>query len=78
MTKPNNLKEYQQRKTKFAIQVLPTISKDGFIQGNHFFHERSGIDFKAIEVDQNLKLNELFSLVLIIKRLSKCKKPKHH
>lgn len=59
MTKPNNLKEYQQRMAKFAIQFLPTI-KDGFIQGNHFFHERSGIDFKAIEVDQNLKLNELF------------------
>ena len=61
MTKPNNLKEYQQRMANFAIQVLPTINKDGFIQGNHFFHERSGIDFKAIEVDQNLKLNELFS-----------------
>ena len=59
MTKPNNLKEYQQRMTKFAIQVFPII-KDGFIQGNHFFDERSGIDFKAIEVDQNLKLNELF------------------
>ena len=59
MTKPNNLKEYQQRMTKFAIQVFPII-KDGFIQGNHFFHEHSGIDFKAIEVDQNLNLNELF------------------
>lgn len=60
MTKPNNMKEYQQRMTKFAIQVLPTINKDGSIKGNHFFHEQSGIDFKANEVDQNLKLNELF------------------
>ena len=60
MTKPKNLKEYQQRMAKFAIQVLPTINKNGFIQGNHFFHEHSGIDFKAIEVDQNLKLDELF------------------
>ena len=60
MTKPKNLKEYQQRMAKFAIQVLPTINKNGFIQGNHFFHEHSGIDFKAIEVDQNLNLNELF------------------
>ncbi|MDD2674568.1 MAG: DUF5712 family protein [Flavobacterium sp.] len=60
MTKPNNLKEYQQRMTKFAIQVLPTINKDGSVKGNHFFHEQSGIDFKANEVDQNLKLNELF------------------
>ena len=60
MIKPNNLKEYQQRMIKFAIQVLPTINKNGFIQGNHFFHEHSGIDFKAIEVDQNLNLNELF------------------
>ena len=62
MTKPNNLKEYQHRMMKFAIQVLPTITKDGFIQENHFFNEQSGIDFKASEVDQNLKLNELFSI----------------
>jgi hypothetical protein len=61
MIKPNNLKEYQQRMMKFAIQVLPTINKSGFIQENHFFHEQSEIDFKASEVDQNLKLNELFS-----------------
>ncbi len=60
MTKPKNLKEYQQRMTKFAIQVLPTINKDGSVKGNHFFHEQSGIDFKANEVNQNLKLNELF------------------
>ena len=60
MTKPKNLKEYQQRMAKFAIQILPTINKDGFMPGNHFFHEHSGIDFKAIEVDQNLNLNELF------------------
>ncbi|MES2239446.1 MAG: DUF5712 family protein [Bacteroidota bacterium] len=61
MTKPKNLKEYQQRMTKFAIQFLPTINKDGSVKGNHFFHEQSGIDFKANEVDQNLKLNELFT-----------------
>ncbi|MDQ6528923.1 DUF5712 family protein [Flavobacterium sp. LHD-85] len=61
MTKPNNLKEYQQRMMKFAIQVLPTINKNGFIQENHFFHEQSGINFKGSEVDQNLKLHELFS-----------------
>ena len=61
MTKPNNLKEYQQRMMKFAINVLPTINKNGFIQENHFIHEQSGIDFKASEVDQNLKFHELFS-----------------
>lgn len=61
MIKPNNLKEYQERMIKFAIQVLPIINKGGFIQENHFFHEQSGIDFKAVEIDQNLKLHELFS-----------------
>lgn len=61
MIKPKNLKEYQERMIKFAIQVLPIINKGGFIQENHFFHEQSGIDFKAGEVDQNLKLHELFS-----------------
>lgn len=61
MIKPKNLKEYQERMIKFAIQVLPIINKGGFIQENHFFHEQSGIDFKEGEVDQNLKLHELFS-----------------
>lgn len=61
MIKPKNLKEYQERMIKFAIQVLPIINKGGFIQENHFFHEQSGIDFKAVEIDQNLKLHELFS-----------------
>lgn len=62
MTKPNNLKEYQQRMIKFAIQVLPIINKDNFIQENHFFHEQSGIDFKESEIDQNLKFHELFKV----------------
>lgn len=61
MIKPKNLKEYQERMIKFAIQVLPIINKGDFIQENHFFHEQSGIDFKEGEVDQNLKLHELFS-----------------
>jgi len=60
MTKPSNLKEYQQRMIKFAIQFVPIINKGNFFQENHFFHEQSGIDFKASEIDQNLKFHELF------------------
>lgn len=54
MTKPNNLKEYKQRIIKFAIQVLLTINKDGFIQADRFYYERSGKDFKG-SLDNNLK-----------------------
>lgn len=60
-TKPSNLKEYQQGMAKFGIQVLPTINKQGTIQGYRFLHESSGTNLKASEVDRNLKLNELFS-----------------
>lgn len=59
-TKPKNLKIYQERMAKSGIQVLPTINKQGNIQGYRFLHDASGINLKASEVDRNLKLNELF------------------
>jgi len=59
-TKPNDLKIYQERMLKIGVQVLPTINKQGNIQGYRFLHEPSGINLKASEVDRNLKLNELF------------------
>jgi hypothetical protein len=58
--RPQNLKEYQLEMSKAGIQVLPTINKQGNIQGYRFLHEASGVNLKASEVDRNLKLNELF------------------
>ena len=58
--RPQNLKEYQEEMCKAGVQVLPTINKQGNIQGYRFLHETSGINLKASEVDRNLKLNEIF------------------
>ncbi|WP_218599184.1 hypothetical protein [Polaribacter sp. NJDZ03] len=46
-----------------GIKVNPTINKQGNIQGFRFIHEASGADLKASEVDRNLKLNQLFSII---------------
>ncbi|MEW4924141.1 relaxase/mobilization nuclease domain-containing protein [Algibacter sp. 2305UL17-15] len=59
--KPKNLVAYQKDMAKFGIQVLPTINKQGNIQGYRFIHDASGTNLKASEVDRNLKLNKLFS-----------------
>lgn len=57
---PKNLKAYQAHMKKLKIQVLPTINKQGQIQGFRFLHEPTGINLKASEVDRNLKLHKLF------------------
>lgn len=60
-SKPKNLKEYQTEMAKRGIQVLPTINKQGNIQGFRFIHGATGTNLKASEVDRNMKLNELFT-----------------
>lgn len=60
-TKPKNLEVYQKEMAKRGIQVLPTINKQGNIQGFRFIHDATGTNLKASEVDRNLKLNELFT-----------------
>lgn len=59
--KPENLKTYQKEMSKFGIQVIPTINKQGDIQGYRFIHDATGTNLKASEVDRNLKLNKLFA-----------------
>lgn len=59
--KPKNLKVYQTEMAKRGIQVLPTINKQGNIQGFRFIHDATGTNLKASEVDRNMKLNELFT-----------------
>tara|TARA_R110002012_G_scaffold279098_1_gene467003 strand:+ start:4085 stop:4984 length:900 start_codon:yes stop_codon:yes gene_type:complete len=59
--KPKNLKVYQNEMAKFGIQVLPTINKQGKIQGFRFIHQETGTNLKASEVDRNLGLNKLFA-----------------
>ncbi len=59
--KPKNLKIYQTEMAKRGIQVLPTINKQGNIQGFRFIHDATGTNLKASEVDRNMKLNEVFT-----------------
>ncbi|WP_299154245.1 relaxase/mobilization nuclease domain-containing protein [uncultured Christiangramia sp.] len=61
-SKPKNLKVYQTEMAKRGIQVLPTINKQGNIQGFRFIHDATGTNLKASEVDRNIKLNEVFTL----------------
>jgi len=58
--KPKNLIEYQMKMSEHGIQVLPTINKQGNIQGYRFIHLPTGTNLKASEVDRKLKLNKLF------------------
>lgn len=58
---PKNLKVYQEEMAKYGIQVLPSINKQGNIQGFRFIHNDTGTNLKASEVDRKLKLNELFT-----------------
>lgn len=60
-TNPKDLMEYINRMKKWDIKVLPTINKQGKIQGYRFIYEPTGVNLKASEVDRNLKLNKLFS-----------------
>ena len=59
---PKNLKAYQKEMAKFGIRVIPTINKQGNIQGFRFIHGVTGTNLKASEVDRNLRLNKLFTI----------------
>ena len=60
--KPRDLQTYMHLMYERGIEVKPYINKQGNIRGYRFVHLFSGTDLKASEVDQNLKLNELFLL----------------
>lgn len=60
LRKPKNLKEYIEMMKSNGITVMPTINRQGNIQGYRFLHEESGTNLKASEVDRSLKLNKMF------------------
>lgn len=72
---PKNLKVYQEEMAKYGIQVLPSINKQGNIQGFRFIHNDTGTNLKASEVDRKLKLNELFTNETTLKELTQDKDP---
>lgn len=57
---PRNLIDYKKLLLLKSIELIPTINKQGQIQGYRFLDFATGTNLKASEVDRNLKLNELF------------------
>lgn len=58
--RPKSLQQYIDMMLMYQIEVKPSVSKQGNIQGYRFIHLPTGTNLKASEVDRNLKLNELF------------------
>lgn len=59
--RPKNLKEYQINMAKFGIQVIPSVNRQGNIQGYRFLHEPTETNLKASQVSRKLNLNKLFA-----------------
>jgi len=57
---PKNLNDYKRFLLLKSIELIPTINKQGKIQGFRFLDFTTGTNLKASEIDRNLKLNELF------------------
>ncbi len=58
---PKNLNDYKRLLLLKSIELIPTVNKQGQIQGYRFLDFATGTNLKASEVDRNLKLNDLFS-----------------
>lgn len=58
-TKPKDFEKYQKAMKSKGIEVVPTINKQGKIQGFRFNNLKTGNSFKASQIDRNLNLNQL-------------------
>ena len=56
---PKSMEEYKHKMYDFGIKVIPTIYRQGLIQGHRFLDLESGSDFKASEIHRKLGLNVL-------------------
>ena len=56
---PKSMEEYKHKMYDFGIKVIPTINRQGLIQGHRFLDLESGSDFKASEIHRKLGLNVL-------------------
>lgn len=59
-TNPKSMEDYKRKMYDFDVKVIPSINKQGLIQGHRFLDLESGSDFKASEIHRKLGLN-LFS-----------------
>lgn len=58
-TNPKSMEEYKRKMYDFGVKVIPTINRQGLIQGHRFLDLESGSDFKASEIHRKLGLNVL-------------------
>lgn len=58
-TKPKSMEEYKRKMYDFGVKVIPTINRQGLIQGYRFLDLESGNNFKASEIHRKLGLNIL-------------------
>lgn len=58
-TKPKDFEKYQKAMKAKGVEVLPTINKQGKIQGFRFNNIKTGNSFKASQIDRNMNLNQL-------------------
>ena len=56
---PKSMEEYKHKMYDFGIKVIPTINRQGLIQGHRFLDLESGSDFKASEIHRKLGLKVL-------------------
>lgn len=57
--KPESMEVYMKRMEKLNVKVVPTINKQGQIQGHRMIDLATGKDFKASEVHRNLGLKNI-------------------
>lgn len=58
-TNPKSMEEYKRKMYDFGVKVIPTINRQGLIQGYRFLDLESGNNFKASEIHKKLGLNIL-------------------
>ena len=58
-TNPKSMEEYRRKMYDFGVKVIPTINRQGLIQGYRFLDLESGNNFKASEIHRKLGLNVL-------------------
>ena len=58
-TNPKSMEDYKRKMYDFDVKVIPTINRQGLIQGYRFLDLESGNNFKASEIHRKLGLNVL-------------------
>jgi ferritin-like protein len=69
-TKAHDFKQYSELMKGRAVEVIPTINKQGSMQGFKLHHEQSGLTFKASEIGKNTGVKDLLQNKVKIPNLS--------